>query len=317
MLADLKFVQGAIGKKDIVPTLTHFRIHDGKIKSYNGKIALCSPIELGIDCQPKAVDFIKAIQTCTDTVHLSMTPAGRLTVKSAKFKAHINCVDETFPDVEPSGDLIQLSGNLLPALKALEPMIAEDASRPWARGILLRDQFAHATNNVVICQYWLGYAFPFDMVLPHDAVNEMIRINQEPVSMQMAENAVTFHYQGDRWLRAQTVEPQWPDIARVLDKPSSPKDIYPEFFDDLETLRPFVDDLNRCFFTNGFLATHVDEGLGARVEHGCETIQNDLVFNINMLRMLSKVATQFDFSVSPALFFGDNLRGAIARMRTE
>ena len=315
MIDDLKFVQGAIAKKDIIPTLTHFRIHEGIIKGYNGKIALCSPIDFGIDCQPKAVDFIKAIQTCESTVHLNMTPAGRLTVKSGKFKAHINCIDEMYPDVEPEGEMIQLTGNLLPALKLIEPMIAEDASRPWARSILLRDQFAHATNNVVICQYWLGYKFPFDLAIPHDAVNELIRINQEPIALQISENSATFHFPDRRWLRTQTASVAWPDISRVLDKAAQPSDIYPEFFNDLETLRPFTDELNRCFFVDGSLATHVDEGLGARVEHGQDCIPNDICFNLNMLRMLSKVATSIDYNQAPALFFGENLRGAIVQMR--
>ncbi len=318
MLADLKFVQGAIAKKDIIPTLTHFRIHDGRIKGYNGKIALCSNIEIGINCQPKAVDFVKAIQTCLDnTVHLNMTPAGRLTVKSGKFKAHINCVDEIFPDVEPEGEFIKLEGGIMVALRLLEPMIAEDASRPWARGILLRGQFAHATNNVVICQYWLGHNFPFDMVIPHDAVNELIRIGEEPIGLQMTENSVTFHFQNNRWLRTQTASTQWPAIEKVLDKENiNPKDLYPEFFTDLETLRPFVDDLSRCIFHDGFLATHIDEGIGARVEHNSD-IPNGMCFNLNQLRLLVKVATSFDFEQSPALFFGENLRGAIVKMRTE
>lgn len=319
MLADLKFVQGAVAKKDIIPTLTHFRIKDGFIKGYNGRIALCSPIDIGLNCQPKAVDFIKAIQTCQDnTVHLNMTPAGRLTVKSGKFKAHINCVEEIFPDVEPEGERIVLDGGILQALKLLEPMIAEDASRPWARGILLRDQFAHATNNVVICQYWLKFKIPFDMVIPHDAVNEIIRINEEPVALQVMENAVTFHFSNNRWLRTQTASTEWPAIERVLDKSGvDPKPLYEGFFDDLETLRPFADDLNSCYFHDGFLATHLDEGVGARVEHGSEHIPNGMRFNLNQLRLLSKVATSFDFNQSPALFYGELWRGAIVKMRSE
>lgn len=315
MIEALKFVQGAVAKKDIVPALSHFRIKDGRIKGYNGLIAICSPIGLGIDCQPKAVDLVKAIQTCKDTVHLSMTPAGRLTVKSGKFKAHINCVQEEFPDVEPEGLFYSIPGGLLAALKVLEPMIAEDASRPWARGVLFRGAFAHATNNVVICQYWLGYNFPFDITIPHAAVNELLRIGEEPLGMQMRENSCTFHFPGDRWLRTQTNSTEWPALARVLDKNDvSAVDLPESFFADLEDLRPHVDDLNRCYFVNGTVATHMDDGEGARIEMPAG-FPDGLVFNLNQLRLLSKVAKSFDFSQSPALFFGDNLRGAISQMR--
>ncbi len=316
MIDALKFVQGAVAKKDILPTLTHFRISAGVIKGYNGKIAISSPIDIGLDCQPHASAFIKAIQTCEGTVHMSMTPAGRLTVKSGKFKAHINCVIEDFPNIEPEGTMIDLPGGLLPALKLLEPMIAEDASRPWARSILFRGQFAHATNNVVICQYWLGYHFPFDLSIPHDAVNELIRIGVEPISMQTHTNSVTFHFPGGRWLRTQTASTEWPDVGRVLDKENIKAIPLPDdFFDNLEILRPFVDELNRIYFVEGAMATHLDDGLGARVELEPGMFPPDKVYNINLLRLLAKVATQFDFNQSPALFFGENLRGAISPMR--
>lgn len=319
MIDDLKFVQGAIAKKDIVPALTHFCIKDGKIKGFNGMISICSPIALGFDCQPKALEFIKAVQTCTDTVHLSMTPAGRLTVKSGKFKAHVNCSTDSFPDEEPQGEMVQLPGGFLPALKVLEPLIAEDASRPWARGVLFRGQFAHATNNVVICQYWLGYNFPFDLVIPHGAVNEILRLGLEPIAMQMTETSVTFHYEGGRWLKTQTASTQWPDIARVLDKQGINAQAVPDdFFANLESLRPFVDDLSRLFFVEGGVATNVDEGLGARIEHDAEHVTKFPIegcFNINQLRLLAGVAQSFDFNQSPALFFGQKCRGAIMGMR--
>lgn len=315
MIDDLKFVKGAVAPKDIVPALSHFRILDGRIKAYNGAIAICSPIELGINCQPKAVDLIKAIETCKDTVHLSMTPAGRLTVKSGKFKAHINCVTEDFPDVEPQGEVYQLAGGFLPALKVLEPLIAEDASRPWARSVLFRGQFAHATNNVVICQYWLGFTFPFDLGIPHAAVNELLRIGIEPTSIQMCENSATFHFPGDRWLRTQTNSTEWPNIDRVLDKPEiTPVDLPAGFFADLEDLRPHVDDLNRCYFVGGSIGTHIDDGLGARIEMPAG-FPDGMVFNLTQLRLLAKVATSFDFNQTPAMFFGENLRGAISQMR--
>ncbi len=319
MLDDLKFVQGAIAKKDIVPALSHFRIHNRKIKGYNGKIAICSPIDLGIDCQPKALDFIKAIQSCTDTVHLNLTPAGRLTVKSGKFKSHINCINEDFPDIEPEGTMVELTGGFLPALKVLEPMIAEDASRPWARGVLFRGAFAHATNNVVLCQYWLGYHFPFDLVIPHDAVNELLRVGLEPIAMQVTQNSVTFHYEGRRWLRTQTASTEWPDMGRILDKADvDAKELPDNFFTNLDILRPFVDELNRLYFVPGAMATCVEDGEGARIEHDADfaaIFPNEGCYNLNQLRLLVKVADQFDFKQSPALFYGQNLRGAINGMR--
>ena len=73
MLNELKFVQGSVAKKDFLPALTHFAIADGKVRGYNGSIALCSPIPFDIVCNPKAEPLVRAIANCSDTVALALT----------------------------------------------------------------------------------------------------------------------------------------------------------------------------------------------------------------------------------------------------
>lgn len=87
MLKELKFVQGAVAKKDLLPAMTHFAIEGGHVRSYNGTLALSSPIPFDIDCKPKAGPLVQAIANCNDTVTLSMTPAGKLRIQSGKFWA--------------------------------------------------------------------------------------------------------------------------------------------------------------------------------------------------------------------------------------
>src|SRR6266478_2176594 len=162
MLEILKFIQGAVSKKDYVPALQHFRIKDGTIQGFNGAIALSSPINLNLCCNPLAVPFIKAIQTCRDTVQLHLTQSKRLAIKSGSFVAFIECLpdDKDFPTIVPEGDDISIDGELLVSnLKILAPFIAEDASRIWARGILFRGTSAYATNNVILVEKWLGSNF--------------------------------------------------------------------------------------------------------------------------------------------------------------
>ena len=186
MLDALKFVKGSVARKDPVPVLTHFSIKSGVIRGFNGIICMAAPIALDLDCQPKAAPFTEAIKACEgldSTPAFSMTAAGKLTVKSGKFKVHIECIADDFPPVEPEGDRVELQPGLLAAFKTLAPMIAEDASRPWARGILLRDGSAFATNNVVIGQYWIGYKMPFDMNVPDECVREVLRVKSEPVAV--------------------------------------------------------------------------------------------------------------------------------------
>ena len=76
MLTSLKFVQGAVAKKDFLPALTHFVIENGTVRGYNGMLALCSPIPFDIACKPKAESLVKAIANCNETVTLSLTQRG-------------------------------------------------------------------------------------------------------------------------------------------------------------------------------------------------------------------------------------------------
>lgn len=316
MLSSLKFVQGAVAKKDFVPALNHFRIEGGRVKGQNGMIALSGPIDLDLSITPKAVEFTKAIQACNDTISLHLTPAGRLSIKSGRFKAFVDCLSEPFPAVEPEGAEIKLDGTFLEVVKQLAPFIAEDASRPWARGILFRGASAFATNNVVLVERWLGYNFPVAINVPKQAVSELLRINEEPERLQVTESSVTFHFSNARWLRTQTYGLEWPDVSRVLNQPGTPMPFPKTLFSAIETLVPFVGEQSKIFFMpDGSITTSESEGQGASV--ALDPFGALGTYNIHQVMLLQGVATKIDLTRYPApcIFYGDRIRGALVGMR--
>lgn len=318
MLTELKFVQGSAAKKDLVPALTHFVIENGTVRGYNGTLALCSPIPFDIACKPKAEPLIKAIASCADVVQLSMTPAGRLRVHSGAFKAFIDCIEGETPHVLPTGERVEVDGTvLLAGIKAVQPFIGEDASRPWVNGVLLRGPSIFATNNVCLVEFWAGATVPVPTNVPSSAVKELLRINEPPTHVQYDDNSITFHYEGDRWLRTQLRPADWPDLSKILDQPCNPLPIDPKLFEGLAVLAPFTDHkLGRIFIRDGVMSTH-----SAGSEEGATYVLDDFphfgVYNATMLGLLQGAATKADFSTypKPCLFYGDNLRGAIIGMR--
>lgn len=316
MLEALKFVQGAVAKKDFVPALTHFRIESGVIQGYNGAIAISSPIDLDISVMPRAEPFTKAIQTCKETVAMHITSTNRLAIKSGKFKAFVDCTDEAFPDIQPEGDYIELTGGIISTLKVMAPFIAQDASRPWAAGILLKGASAFATNNIILLEAWLGYHFPVDVNIPAQTVKELLRIKEDPIGLQVTDRSITFHFKDGRWMRSQLSTLDWPDIGRVLDKPSEQIPFPDGFFEAVEELEPFTDELDRVHLFDGAVSTFVDEGgSGATIEvpgtlaGGC--------YQARQLLLLKDMAKTIDLTQYPApsIFIGDNYRGAIVGMR--
>lgn len=312
MLKELKFVMGAVSRKDMVPAMKHFAIENGRVRSYNGTIALSSPIPFNIDCYPKADMLYKAIAGCEDTVTLALTPAGKLSVKSGAFRALISCVEKSEVHLEPSGKRFTVAGvPLLDAFKVLEPFIGDDASRPWANGVLLRGQSAFATCNVVLCEYWLGESFPHVVNIPAAAVREVVRINEEPTELQMDESSISFLYSDGRWVRTQLFSTEWPDLSKVLDKECNAQPVDERIFEALDKLKPFTDKSDRVIFKAGSVSTHDSDEEGGFVEIPDSEMQG--IYSREMLALLKPVAKQADFTTypKPCLFYGDRLRGAI------
>jgi len=320
MLEALKFVQGSIAKKELVDELTHFQIKNGRVSGYNGVIALSSPIPFDLNCNPKAAELIKAISNCdeNDTIQLSLTPGGKLTVKSAGFRVNIQSFNEPVHSYEPEGEVVEFDGEaFLQGVKAVSPFIGQDASRKWSQGVLIKDSSFFATNNVTLVQYWLGAVFPFEINIPMPTVKEILRIKEAPLSMQVAENCFTLHYSGDRWLRSQYYSiKEWPDLGKILDRPFNPGPLDPAVFVGLEKMKSFVDPLGSIYFQGGLMTTHPDVA-EANATFAVPSIQTEGLFNNQMLALLEGVATHIDWTTYPApcLFSGDRLRGAIVGMR--
>lgn len=321
MLADLKFVQGAVAKKDFLPAMTHFAIEKGTVRAYNGVIALCTPIDLNLECKPKADMFVHAISKCEEGVTpvLSMTKAGRLSIKSGKSGWFVDCVTEDTPHVWPEGKRCDFDGAaVLKAFETLQPFIGNDASRRWSTGVLLRGGSAYATNNVTLLEYWLGCDFPVTVNVPSVCIREMLRIGEVPTHAQLTDNSITFHYAENRWLRSQLLEIAWPDLDRILDLPSNAQPLHAKLFEGLQIISPFADAYGRVYMRDGKLSTVKLEGEGEQhSDYELDDFPHEAIFSIEKLKLLEGVATSIDFSThpGPCAFFGERLRGAIIGMK--
>jgi len=317
MLEQLKFVQGAVAKKDYNPALTHFSIKDGKIKGSNGSLTLCAPIPLDLEIKPKAVPFVKAIQGCKGkTVQIGVTPTGRLSVKAGKFRSLVECTDQLFPDLEPEGDWVSFKVPILPALKHLIDFTGEDASRQWSLGILFKGDKAYATNNIIAVQFELGSTFPVEINIPKTAVHELLRVGKEPVGAMVTNTSITFMYDKNHWIRTQLYDLGWPDLTKLLNNETELKPFPEGIFEAIETIMPFVDDGTRVYFKDNLVTTTLhDAAVGATVE--LDEMVPYSVFNAKYFLKLKGIAEQIDLSTypRPCLFKGPNLRGVIMGMR--
>lgn len=315
LLQSLKFVRGVIKKNRITPELEHYQIKEGRVTGFNGHMALSAPVDLDFEAYPNADMFSRAVEACTDQEKTAMylTQAGRLAVKSGGFRAYVPCLDQVFYDAVPTGEIYEAPTGLLKDLETLAPFIAEDASRPWAMGLLMADGILMATNNVIFVQKWSGHQLP-RMNLPRFAVQELIRIGKSPSHIQTDGHSVSFLYEDGRWMRTQLYSDDWPfdKMNSIMEAEHDCEDIPKGFQDAVEQIYPFTESKAApVYFDGGGLATSTADEDGVFVE--CEGIPDGPIFSVGQLRMLATVGTKIDWSMFPApcIFYGEGLRGAM------
>lgn len=315
LLQALKFVRGAVAKKDFIPALKHFKIDNGFIYGSNGVMQLSAPIEADLCACPQASTFIKAIERCKDTVR--MTVSDQLTIKSGKFRASVPCIDiNTFPLFNQEPYTYVENQDICAVLQKLQPFIGTDASRPWCCGVLLGGGYAYTTNNITAVQANVAAVTPY-INIPGAAVDEIVRIKEEPLKIGVGKKSVCFVYPNGSQLHTCVLEcNQWPNIPRLLDLPNNANEIDDIIFEYAEQLLPFTDEMSTLYFKPLCISTH------ARIEEGAAYtdipyIDFEAVFHGKMLLLLKDVCERADFSTypKPCYFEGHGVRGVIVGLR--
>lgn len=309
MIEILNIVKGAVATKDLIPILTHFHLYDKRIQGNNGKICIDAPLDTDLNVTVPADKFYRAVKMCGAKLNIKTTPTGRLSMTCGKFRALLTMLpNESFPKMEIKNDSFLNCEGIIPVIKKLKPFISDDASRQWSRSILFKDGYAWATNNVIVARIKVN--FEWEGAIPVLAINEIIRLNEQPLGIAINENYVCFKYNNDVWLRATTCGEPWPEISSVV-KECDAEPIPKYFIETLNALLPFCEDPKYPFFTLGKEGIHTDSlDTGASVDL---TSFPDSKFRAENLINVANIATHIAFSSypNPCYFKGDGIDGAL------
>lgn len=324
MLDDLRFVAAAVAKKDYVADLTHLSIADGRVTGYNGRMALSSSIDIAFAVRPRAAAFLQAVRACQGPIALTLTATGRLSVRSGKFKSHVEALgqDDAFSAPSPSGESVELGNTFLEGLRLLSPLMGVDASRPWSMGIRLSSSSMFATNNVMVGEFYHGANMPLDAIIPAQAVDQLIRIGETPTRIQVDENSASFWFGDKRWLWTSLIDPaQWPDekVSHVLamSDPGTQWPITDAFKEAVVTLKQFLGDTATIYVYPDRLATSTEEEVGSSIELEIDPEATLQAYAHKQLEILCQVATSVNWRAYPApsMFKAERLRGVVVGQR--
>lgn len=229
MINALRFVKGAMASKKLDPVLANYCIKDQRIYGFNGRLTLSAPLKLDFNIVLPGDKFYSAIAACGEEADLTLTPKGHLSIKSGSFKARIQpgCNPEAFPLVLPEGKPYEITSDWMEALAAVEPFISDDASRPWSRGVLIKNGYAYATNNIILVRAKLPDMFDAEMYITAATIKELLRIKEQPLEAYLSENLISFRFKGDRWMTSNLGVSGWPDVESYLQE-FPPLDKLPE-----------------------------------------------------------------------------------------
>ena len=312
----LTLVRGAVSTKDFLPVLTHFHIYNGRVQGSNGHIAIDAPCpELAsLDCTVPAERFLKAVDACDGEPKFKLTEGGRLTITKGAFRAILPLAQhDSFPLVQPDKKRTAIKTPFLPILRSLIPFVGEDASRPWSCGILFKDGYAWATNNVVLARVpYKG----LELLLPVFAINELLRIGQEPLSYVNADNWITLYFKEGWWMRVQKLEGQWPDIEKFFpDKCPKTGVKSPPLYEAVSKILPFCPDPKQPIIETGEKGVSTLDGeMSALVESKGLPVTH---FRAEPLLTALQASDYIDLSTYPAPCYwrGNGIEGIIVGLR--
>lgn len=246
MLAALRFVRGAVSTKEMIPVLTAFHIYDGRIQGMNGRLTIDCPCpELaGMDITIHAETFLKAVDGCDGEPKLEIISEGKLKISRGGFKVVLPLLPhDSFPKQAQDGvEGVKIATGLLPSLRVLQPFMGEDASRPWACGMLFRNGMAYATNNSTLVGVE-AYRFETDLNLPFYLIDELLRIGEEPGSAHSTGDSISFSFKSGAWIKSQLMALEWPGAVESMLQFDAVQDVIPSgLARAVEKLVPFCPD---------------------------------------------------------------------------
>ena len=290
-----EFVSIGITNKKFDDELTEIRCFEKHIQSNNGYVYMSHPLDkttLG-NFSVSSNKLLAALKNCEWDPKIKITDSNIILNKDNKrFQLPINNELKYF-DL-PGGKYKKVKPGLINVIKSLFPLISEDASRPWSQTMCVNDGYVYVTNNVIIGRQ------PYKMkncLLPIQVLSAMIKVNKDPVKVQIRDQYIVFVYENDSWILGKLPAEGWPKEAFLV------YDIYDEdnmkefsdtFKSGINSMSGFVTD-DVVVFEGGILKTVNDSVVVRDIKQ-----EGKAAFSYTMIKKVIENFHSVDFSCYPS-----------------
>ena len=295
---------------------THLYLGAHWAAASNGVITAVCKIEEDIYACPQTKLLQEALSKCGESFALTQLEKS-LSIKGAKFKAIIPCIDPTLLTIPaPDEATADINDNFRVGLEKVSVLVNDNAQNIVAASILLNGRSLVASDRSIIFEFWHGIDLPNGLSLPRAIVAPLSKAGKKLSRLGFSPSSLTFYYEDESWIKTQLYVEKWPDISTLLDRPSNQMPLPRNFWEGFTAVAPFSQD-GAIYFDAGTMRSHATDATGAAFD--VPGLPKGPSFPIRALGLLNGLAETVDF-FTPGSFEGStmltfqglNIRGAIA-----
>lgn len=321
----LNAVKPGIASKETIESMTFFFLDDKRIVAYNDQICVQYPINLGVSCFVKAIDFYKVLSKLTSDEITITLKDQKLNVKSGKnninlatimdeeLVARIKKVNKSLKDIEWK----KLPSNFTEAITSCAFCASKNESQGTITYVKIEDKEVIATNNSQAAMYKIDGKVDL-MYLKALSVKDISNLNPSLYSVSKAW--VHFKNEDNCIFSVRKVEGDFPNLKDIFGNIKADSiDIPEDIKDGIDVASIFVDNENPYVsvkFEDNKCTIDVKSQNGSSSSYSTKMKYKEkaISFNINpdfLLKML-KHSSKLKVSDSIAMIESDGFKIATA-----
>lgn len=308
----LKFI--SMAQKPIGTTYqVHCMMRDHWAVAFDGVLTVGTKINEEIEACPNTTQLMSALNQCGELLSITQLSEFVVSVKSERFKAAVECVSFVqMPELGIDECRMKIGNELKEAFRSVEWLVSENAQRAFYNGALLKSGTIVSTNGHLIVEYWHGFEFPFEIIVPKSALQAIYSTDKELVGIGGSEDSLTFYFADESFIKTQIYKERFPHYEKIFDDAGSrAAPVPPELWQGIDAVSPFCKS-KAIFFDGPIVGSADSDDRGARYEMSAAFALQPCRFNFEYLKKIKPWFSNVRLLPEKLVFSQGNLRGACA-----